>query len=155
MTKSTMGYFIALCNNFDSCNPIHWKSRVIDKVAQDTKTAETLALEIAIDDAIYISNFLSEIYKGKDSKFRIPIYIYDDSKSLIQSLYSTKKVKRKTMRVVISRIQQLLNDKTIMDVIHVKTRDQIADTLTKKGVSNEQIKQCLHEGKIKFSKENG
>ena len=59
------------------------------------------------------------------------------------------------MRVVISRIQQLLNDKTIMDVIHVKTRDQIADTLTKKGVSNEQIKQCLHEGKIKFSKENG
>ena len=155
LTKSTMGYFIALCNNSDRFNPIHWKSRVIDKVAQDTKTAETLALEIALDDAIYLSKFLVEIYHGNKSKYRIPIFIYDDSKSLIQSLYSTKKVKRKTMRVVISRIQQLINDKTVMDVIHVKTKDQVADTLTKKGVSNEKIMQILREGKITFLEEIG
>ena len=155
LTKSTMGYFIALCNNSDRFNPIHWKSRVIDKVAQDTKTAETLALEIALDDAIYLSKFLVEIYHGNKSKYRIPIFIYDDSKSLIQSLYSTKKVKRKTMHVVISRIQQLINDKTVMDVIHVKTKDQVADTLTKKGVSNEKIMQILREGKITFLEEIG
>ena len=155
LTKSTMGYFIALCNKADEFNPIHWKSRVIDKVAQDTKTAETLALEIALDDAIYLSNFLTEIYQGRQSKFKIPIYIYDDSKSLIQSLYSTKKVKRKTMRVVITRIQQLITDKTVMDVIHVKTKDQIADTLTKKGVSNDRIMQVLKDGKITFVEEIG
>ena len=120
---------------------------MIDKVAQDTKTAETLALEIALDDSIYLSNFLSEIYFGKESAYTIPIFIYDDSKSLIQSLYSTRKVKRKTMRVVISRIQQLIKDNTISDVIHVKTKDQVADILTKKGVSCEKITQILREGK--------
>ena len=150
-----MGYFIALCNDSSMCNPIHWKSRIIDKVAQDTKTAETLALEIALYNAIFISNFLTEIYFGPDAKLRIPILIYDDSKSLIQSLFSTKKVKRKTMRVVISRIQQLLRNKTISDAIHVKTKDQVADILTKRGVSCDKIYQTLREGKITFSQEIG
>ena len=153
LTKSAMGYFIALCNNSSTFNPIHWKARVIDKVAQDIKTAETLALEIALDDCVYISNFLSEIYYGPKSEMRIPIYIYDDSKSLIQSLFSTKKVKRKTMRVVVSRIQQLLKDQTIVDAVHVKTKDQIADILTKQGVSNQKIVQTLREGKISFSED--
>ena len=101
-----------------------------------------------MDDAIYISEFLSEIYYGPNHTNKIPIYIYEDSKSLIQSLFSTKKVDRKTMRVVISRIQQLLKDHTIMDVIHVNTKDQVADVLTKKGVSPEKIIEILREGKI-------
>ena len=115
------------------------------------KTAETLALETALDDSLYISNFLSEIYYGPESTLRIPLYIYDDSKSLIQSLFSTKKVKRKTMRVVISRIQQLLKNKTIVDAVHVKTKDQVADILTKHGVSNQKMIQILNEGRISFS----
>ena len=54
------------------------------------------------------------------------------------------------MRVVISRTQQLLRNNTIIDVIHVKTKDQIADILTKQGVSNKKIVQTLKEGKITF-----
>ena len=98
---------------------------------------------------------ITEIYNGKGSRHKIPILIYDDSKSLIESLYSTKKVKRKTMRVVVSRIQQLIKDNTIMDVIHVKTKDQVADILTKKGVSSEKIRQILKEGKVSFFEEIG
>ena len=98
---------------------------------------------------------MTEVYYGPDTKLRIPILIYDDSKSLIQSLFSTKKVKRKTMRVVISRIQQLLRNKTISDAIHVKTKDQVADILTKRGVSCDKIYQTLREGKITFSQEIG
>ena len=81
---------------------INWKSKVIDKVAQDIKTAETLALENAVDDAIHLTNMISELYTGKLIGYQIPIVVNEDSKSLIESLYSTKKVKRKTMRVVIS-----------------------------------------------------
>ena len=104
-----------------------------------------------MDDSLYISNFLSEIYYGPESTLRIPLYVYDDSKSLIQSLFSTKKVKRKTMRVVISRIQQLLKNKTIVDAVHVKTKDQVADILTKHGVSNQKMIEILNEGRILFS----
>ena len=40
-TKSVMGYFIALSNQDMKVSPLHWKSKVIEKVAEDVKTAET------------------------------------------------------------------------------------------------------------------
>ena len=64
-TKSGMGYFICLANKHLDISPLHWKSCVIDKVTEDIKTAETLALEKALDDAIHISNLITEIYMEK------------------------------------------------------------------------------------------
>ena len=91
-TKSVMGYFLALSNEEnDSMNPLHWKSKIIDKVAEDTKTAETLALENAIDDALYLFSMISEIYTGDKTRQDIPLVVHTDSKSLLQSIFSTKK----------------------------------------------------------------
>ena len=59
------------------------------------------------------------------------------------------------MRVVISRIQQLIEDKTIKDIVHVSSKDQIADILTKKGVSSERIVNTLKTGKIFFEDKVG
>ena len=72
-TKSVMGYIILLSNPNNEVNTIHWKSKTIERVAQDTKSAETLALESAVDDAQYLSNMLSEIYNGstETSKFHL------------------------------------------------------------------------------------
>ena len=61
-TKSVMGYFIALSNNDLKTSPLLWKSKVIDKVAEDIKTAETLALETAIDDSLHLGDLIAEIY---------------------------------------------------------------------------------------------
>merc|ERR1712082_497958 len=132
-TKSMMGYFIALSNKNQNISSLHWKSKVIDKVAQDIKTAETLAMETAVDDAIPLSNMISEIYTGQVYSHQIPIQVNTDSKSLLDSLYSTKKVKRKNMRVVISSLQQNIKNRVIKDVFHVKSKDQLGDVFTKKG----------------------
>ena len=148
-TKSAMGYFICLSNSSLKMSPLHWKSAVIDKVAEDVKTAETLALEKAIDDAVHFSNLITEIYTGEPTTNSIPIVANTDSKSLLQSIYSTKKVKRKTMRVVISSIQQNLQNRIIQDVHHVKSQDNVADIFTKKGVDNTRIKEVLHFGNLK------
>ena len=59
------------------------------------------------------------------------------------------------MRVVISRIQQLLREKIVTDIVHVKTKDQVADILTKKGVSSDKILTILNEGNISFCEETG
>ena len=67
-TKSGMGYIICLANKNLDISPLQWKSCVIDKVAEDIKTAETLALEKALDDAIHISNLITEIYTGEATK---------------------------------------------------------------------------------------
>ena len=152
--KSGMGYFICLANENLDISPLHWKSCVIDKVTEDVKTAETLALEKALDDAIHLSNLISEIYTGEATKNILPIVANEDSKSLLESIYSTKKVKRKTMRVVISSIQQHLQNKTLTEIHHVVSRDNIADIFTKSGVNTETVlnvlKNCslLHRNKI-------
>ena len=147
-TKSAMGYFICLTNSDLEISPLHWKSSVIDKVAEDIKTAETLALEKSIDDAIHFSNLLTEIYTGKSTENSIPIVANTDSKSLLESIYSTKKVKRKTMRVVVSSIQQHLQQNIVAEVHHVKSSDNIADVFTKKGVATERIFETLKNGSL-------
>ena len=67
-TKSVMGSFICLSNNEGNMSPLTWKSKVIDKVATDIKSAETLALEAAIDDSIHLSSMISELYSGNVEK---------------------------------------------------------------------------------------
>ena len=121
-TKSVMGSFVCLANDNLKVSPLSWKSKLIDKVAEDIKSAETLALESSLDDCIYLASMLSELYTGS-SKNKLPIYLNEDSKGLVDSLHSTKKVKRKTMRVVISSIQQYMKNGTIKGVNHVKSTE--------------------------------
>ena len=154
-TKSAMGYYISLANrNLDS-SPLHWKSCIIDKVAEDIKTAETLAFEKALDDAIHLSNLLTEIYTGESTKNSIPIIAKTDSKSLLESIYSTKKVKRKTMRVVISSIQQHLQNKILTNVEHVISKENLADVFTKKGVATDGIINTLKHSSLLHRNTNG
>ena len=152
-TKSVMGLFIALANDNLDINPLHWKAKVIDKVAEDIKTAETLALETAIDDSIYLSDMISEIYSGNAKcEHKIPLFINEDSLSLIQSLYSTKKIKRKTLRVVISSMQQNIQNGRIKNIFHVKSEDQLADIFTKSNVNNDRIFEVFQKGSLKKKK---
>ena len=118
------------------------------KVAPDIKTAETLSLENAIDHAVHLSQMITELYCDDSDKFRIPLIINEDSKALVDSLYSTKKVKRKTMRVVISCIQQYLKNGTIKQINHVRSQQQLADVFTKYGVSKFNIMDVVSHGKI-------
>ena len=80
-----MGYFICLANKDLKISPPHWKLKVIEKVAKDIKTAETLALETAIDDAIHLSNMLMELYSGNPQHGSIPVVVNEDSLSLVES----------------------------------------------------------------------
>ena len=147
-TKSVMGCFICLANENLETNPLHWKSKIIGKVTPDIKTAETLYLENTIDDAIHLSQMITEIYSGNVNSFQIPMLINEDSKALIDSLYSTKKVKRKTMRVIISCIQQYMKNGTIKDIHHVKSSEQLADVFTKYGVSDHKIVESVSNGNL-------
>ena len=79
---------------------------------------------------------------------KIPLIVNEDSASLIESLYSTKKVKRKTMRVVISSIQQNLKNKRIKEIFHVKSSDQLADVFTKSGVKADGILSVIKHGTL-------
>ena len=114
-----------------------------------------MAFEKALDDSIHLSNLLTEIYTGNPTQNSIPIIANTDSKSLLESIYSTKKVKRKTMRVVISSIQQHLANKILTDVQHVKSKDNLSDVFTKKGVSTNRILETLQTSSLVHRNSNG
>ena len=84
LTKSMMGFLLLLCDSKGNCSPIHWKSKVIDRVTPDIKTAKTIALETALDDAIYMSKMICDIFTGDIEQYNIPIVINEDSKALVE-----------------------------------------------------------------------
>ena len=149
-----MGFLLVLCDSDGNFNPIHWKSKVIDRVTPDIKTAETIALETALDDAIYMSKMLSDIYLGDIEQYNIPIVINEDSKALVESLSSTKKVKRKTMRLVISSIQQSIRNGIVSNIRHVSSSNQLADVFTKRGARSDILLEVLNCGNLYAGKKS-
>ena len=89
---------------------------------------------------------------SSDSNHSMPIKVNSDSKSLIDSLFSTKKVKRKTVRIIISSLQQYMHQGIISDIQHVTSRQQLADAFTKKGAFIEPLIEVLEKGKICVNK---
>ena len=83
---------ILFLTNGTRARPILWKAKKIARVADSTKTAETLSM----DDAIYLARMIREIYTGKKSLDQIPVVLFTDSKTLDNSIFSTKQVDRKT-----------------------------------------------------------
>ena len=149
-SKSVMGLVVLLKGKDENVNPLNWRSKVIDKVAEDIKTAETLALETAIDESIHLADMISEIYTDDSNTTKLLIIVNADSKLLVESLYSTKKVRRKTMRVVISSIQQQMKRGRIKTIKHVNSKQQLADVMTKKGVSPDNILDIVTRGTLDF-----
>ena len=96
--KSVGGRLIVLANKKGECNPIAWKSKTLQQVCKSVKSAETRSLERGLEDAIYLARMIREVYTGKVSEDQIPVEAKIDSKTLHDSLNSTKQVNEKTIR---------------------------------------------------------
>ena len=86
-------YFFRIFNSSYKYDSISWKSRTIQHVVKNTLAAETLALEEALEECYMIRLILLEIYNKKSNSESFPIHCYNDKKSLLDSVYSTKTLK--------------------------------------------------------------
>ena len=55
-----------------------------------------------MEDSIYLSQLIHEIYTGLVNKGNLPVEVYIDSKTLYESIKSSKPVAEKTVRHVIA-----------------------------------------------------
>ena len=113
-------------------------------------SAETLALNDALDDAVYLKHLISEIYRDNVRESKILILAYIDNKSLGESLRSTKQVQEKRLRIDIAEVQCMLESKEIYEISWIPNRDYLADGLTKRGNDTSVLLQCISTGKLKF-----
>ena len=139
---------IVLSNSFNQCSPLAWKSKTIQQVCISVKSAETRSLERGMEDAIYLARMIKEIYTGKVSESQIPVEFKIDSKTLLDSLHSSKQVDEKTIRHLVAWMKQQLECKLITSIDWVRSENQIADVFTKKNANTDSILSVMCKGKI-------
>ena len=118
------GHFIVLMGEKGRFSPICWQSKRIRRVVQSTLAGETLALADGIDNAIFLS--------------------------LVDAIKSTKSVTEKRLRLEISGIKELIQNKRIQRIMWSTTKEQLADCLTKKGASSLVLLKALKNGQWKL-----
>ena len=147
-TKSVGGRFLAIANNKGKCNPIAWKSKTIQQVCKSVKSAETRSLELGMEDGIYVAQTFHELYTGKVHGGQIPVEMKIDSKTLMDSIDSSKQVDEKTIRHIVAWIKQQRDEKFVKDIEWITSEEMLADVFTKKNVNTDHILQTVVEGNL-------
>ena len=153
--RSTAGRVVLIENKYtgEVC-VTSWKTKKIGRVCRSVKSAETRALEEAVDDAVNVARLVSEIYEGKVNlkcPKQIPVIALTDSKSLWESLHNTRQCEEKLLRNSIAAMKELIDYEMIQDVIWVPTKDQLADSLTKRSYKNDWLLRVCQSNKISLS----
>ena len=140
--SSGCGYVIFLADEMGNCCPLVWQSNKVKRVVKSTLAAEALAFDEALGHCIYLRALFKEIL-GEN----LPIISITDSANLLESLKSSKEVDDKRLRLDIASIKQDVK-KGDAQVYHVRGDMMLADCLTKKGASAEELMNILREGRI-------
>ena len=89
-----------MVNKKGESSPLGWKSKTIQQVCKSVNTAETRSLELGLEDCIFISRMFHEICSGKIGG-QVDVSMKIDSKTLLDSINSTKQVEEKTVMISI------------------------------------------------------
>ena len=100
--KSQGSYIVFLVEENGNAVPLSWRTRKVKWVVKGTLSAETLALDESAIQSFYLKQVLAKIidlYAGE-----LPIIIYTDNHSLVESAYSTITVDDKCLLLDISSL---------------------------------------------------
>ena len=136
-----LGYVISLTDGKKRCT-IWWKSRKSRRIAKSTIEAEALSVGEAIEGLIYFNRLWEEVVGGK----KLEALVKTDSKTLMTAIKSSTGVSSKRLKIDIAAIRETIESGEIKEVQWVQGKHQIADVLTKSGVSEENIRKYV-EGK--------
>ena len=79
---------------------------------------------------------------------QIPVIIYRDSKPTIESIYSTRKVKRKTVFHSIQSMKDALDRGEVNKFKYVNTKEMLANLLTKDSGKNTEFHDTVKYGSL-------
>ena len=100
-----------------------------------------MALLEGAEAAVYVANIIGSIILRPSLK----VNCYVDNKSLVDALSSTKRVEDRRLRIDLAVLEDMLAKKEINSVLWIASRQQLADCLTKRGVSTERLRAVISE----------
>ena len=100
---SQSGHIIFLVNDGKQCIPLNWQSKKIIRIVRGSLSAETLAFADVLDDVVAIQATISQM--SYNNRKEIPIFIYTDNRSLLDTVNSTTNVTEKTTELILLLLQ--------------------------------------------------
>lgn len=144
--SSCGGYVTMIVNKkIGKLSVVSWKSKKVKRVVSSSTAAEVLALNDTLDELVYVKEVLIETLGDEAST--IPIELYTDSRNLYRAVMSTSLNENPRLRTDVAKIQESLKTGETSRIILVTSHQMLADCLTKKGASSEQLKRILRKGK--------
>ena len=133
-----IGYIISVTDG-KKRSTIWWKSRKSRRVAKSTIEAEALSVGEAIEGVVYLNSLWAEIVGER----KLKAFVKTDSQTLMTAIKSSTGVSNKRLKIDIAAIRETIEFGEISEVQWVQGKHQVADVLTKSGVSEENIREYL------------
>ena len=137
--KSQGGLIIFLQDSFGKRCPIFWKSKKLERTVLSTLAAETQALVEGAQMGVYLAGILRHLVEN----IIVHVKCYTDSKSLVDALTSTTQVENPRLRQETLVLKDMLDKSEIDPVTWIRSENQLADSLTKRGVCTDKLKRQL------------
>ncbi|XP_078490921.1 uncharacterized protein LOC144747058 [Ciona intestinalis] len=129
-------FLIFLVGENKKCNILSWQSKRIKRVIRSTLAAEASAACDAVEAAYYLSYMITELFYGKGHGTKLPIHAITDNRSLYDAVHSRKGVADKRLRIDIAVLKEMMETNKLLSMEWVESKKQLADALTKQGVSS-------------------
>ena len=142
--SSSSGYVIFLVDSSLNCSPLGWKANKIKRKVRSTLAAEALALENAMEHAIFLRELLKEMCV---IFYDIPIIAWTDSNNVHKSVHSTSSVEDYKLRLDIACIKENMLKENIV-VKWCRGEQMLANVLTKKGASADSLLTVISNGTL-------
>ena len=137
------GFLIFLTDNKEQYFPIMWQSKKLRRIVKSAMAAETLVLVDCAEACFWLRNLLQELLFKNSEKNLPEIECNTDSRQLYDAVHSIKAVTDKRLRIDIAIIREMLEKNSLNKVNWVNGNEQLADCLTKSGVSSTKLLHVL------------
>ena len=132
------GFIIFLSDSSHNRCPVLWQSRKVRRVVKSTLSAEALALLDCAEAAVYLQGILEQI-----THRCVKINCYVDNQSLADTVYSSKTLEDRRLRIDIAVLRDMIKKGEINSVSWVATARQLADCLTKRGANPSRLRAAV------------
>ena len=151
--QSAMGYLVFLSDGYipnkqTKCCILQWKSCKVKPVVTSTYDAETIALELGLEEALIIKDQIMKMTGFGEELMKVEAFV--DCRDTFEAIMSNKQFPKgsRLAMIEVAKIKEMLDQKKVDGISWVDTAHQLADVLTKKGVDVEPLVETISSGKF-------
>ena len=119
--------------------PLFWKSKTIQKTCKSTKDAETRGMSRNVMNATFSSRMVKTLLFG-DHAGQIPVKVFSDSKPLLETLGSTKRIENTDLIPEIRYLKDKWMNGEVESYAWLRSEENLADIFMKEMKESQEVR---------------